>query len=358
MSMSNKKAQLKRYLFDASFFTYSLGLVVYCAFLIAERAGANAELSSQDNAVHFMGTIVWSIGLAVVIMSGVTFWFDTTKRSTLGELLFASPMRRQQLAEIPFFKSFWGIHLTFTFLLSLVVSLKMTEFSIAELTDPDGFAGAMRLYSGMTHANLALLPTAIVQVIETIYIAFLATVIAVPASFILSFLSARNIMTGPYSFVVYVILRTFLNITRSVEPLIWALIFTVWVGVGPFAGMLALMIHSVASLAKQFSEIIEDVNDGPIEAIRATGAGRIQVVWFAIVPQVVMPFISFVIYRWDTNVRMATVIALVGGGGIGTLLIKYQGQAMWPEVGCIIFVIAAAVWLMDLASAYIREALR
>ena len=74
--------------------------------------------------------------------------------------------------------------------------------------------------------------------------------------------------------------------------------------------------------------------------------------------QVTLQFIAYTIYRWDTNVRMATVIGLVGGGGIGTMLIKYQGQAMWPEVGCIIIVIAAVVWLMDTASAYIREALK
>ena len=71
-----------------------------------------------------------------------------------------------------------------------------------------------------------------------------------------------------------------------------------------------------------------------------------------------LQFIAYTIYRWDTNVRMATVIGLVGGGGIGTMLIRYQGQAMWPEVGCIIIVIAAVVWLMDTASAYLREALK
>jgi phosphonate transport system permease protein len=81
-------------------------------------------------------------------------------------------------------------------------------------------------------------------------------------------------------------------------------------------------------------------------------------VWFAIVPQVVLPYISFTVYRWDINVRMATIIGLVGGGGIGTMLVQYQGQAMWPEVGTIIVVIAVVVWIMDQASAYIREALK
>ena len=146
--------------------------------------------------------------------------------------------------------------------------------------------------------------------------------------------------------------------TRSVEALVWAIIFSVWVGIGPFAGMLALMIHSIASLTKQYSEMVETVYEGPIEGVQSCGANKLQMIWFAIVPQVVLPYISFTVYRWDINVRMATIIGLVGGGGIGTMLIKYQGQAMWPEVGTIIVVIAAVVWIMDQASAYIREALK
>ena len=128
-------------------------------------------------------------------------------------------------------------------------------------------------------------------------------------------------------------------------------------GGGAFAGMLALMMHSVASLTKYYSEIIENVSQGPIDAVRCTGANSIQVLWYAVIPQIVLPYIAMTIYRWDTNVRMATVIGLVGGGGIGTLLIQYQGQGMWREVGCIVLVIASIVWLMDAASANIRDSL-
>ncbi len=98
--------------------------------------------------------------------------------------------------------------------------------------------------------------------------------------------------------------------------------------------MLALFIHSIASLSKQVSEIIEGVEDGPIEA---TGANRIQTIWFAIVPQVILLFLSFAIYCWDINVRMATIIGFVG---------------------CIIVVIAFVVWLMDAFSAYVRQAVK
>jgi len=343
---------LRRYIFDALFFAYSAALVIYGAMLIF---GGD---TSQETAIAQMNTILLSLLGLSAVSAAVAVGCAKAHISTLGEVLFASHARRLELGKIGFFKSQWGLHLTATMLLTFLVSVKVTEFSFYELTDAGGIAGALRLYHGLTHANLGLLPTAIAQVVQTIFIAFLATVIAIPPAFVLSFLGARNVMTGNTGFTIYAVTRTVLNIARSVEPLIWALIFTVWVGVGPFAGMLALMIHSLASLAKQFSEIIEDAGPGPIEAIRSTGASPLQVVWFAIVPQTLMPFISFVIYRWDTNLRMATVIGLVGGGGIGTLLIQYQGQAMWPEVGCIIIVIAAAVWVMDVASSYIREALR
>jgi phosphonate transport system permease protein len=100
------------------------------------------------------------------------------------------------------------------------------------------------------------------------------------------------------------------------------------------------------------------VEDGPVEGIQSTGANALQVIWFAIVPQIVLPFISFTIFRWDINVRMATIIGLVGGGGIGTMLMNYQGQALWHEVGTLGLLIIAVVWAMDVASAQIREALK
>lgn len=121
--------------------------------------------------------------------------------------------------------------------------------------------------------------------------------------------------------------------------------------------MLALLLQSIASLVKQYSEIIECVEEGPVEGVKATGANAIQVIWYAIVPQVLLPYISFTIYRWDINVHMATVIGLVGGGGIGTLLVQYQGQALWHEVGALAFLIVVVVWLMDSVSAHLREAL-
>jgi phosphonate transport system permease protein len=161
-----------------------------------------------------------------------------------------------------------------------------------------------------------------------------------------------------FNLIIYSSLRLLLNISRSIEPLVWAIIFSVWVGIGPFAGMLALWLHSIASLTKQYSEQIESIDNGPMDAIKSTGAHPIQVVWFGVVPQILLPYLSFTIYRWDINVRMATVIGLVGGGGIGNLLMQYQGQARWNEVGTLIVLIALVVWIMDWASSRIRLALK
>lgn len=356
--MSTRALNPKRVFFDGVFFTYSLVVFFYVLLLIAQSAGITDFEFNKEYATQHMWNLLL---LCLALFVGMTLIMIGLARGTLttvGDFLFSSPERKQEMAQKSFFKSFWGVHLTIALILTVVVSIKVTEFSIYELVDEDGLGGAVRLFSDLASPNFALLPTAIVDVIETIFIAFLGTAVAIPIAFFLSFICAKNIMTNPVAFAVYISLRTLLNVMRSVEPLIWAIIFTVWVGVGPFAGMLALLIHSVASLTKQYSEIVEGVSDGPIEGIRSTGANAVQTIWFAIVPQVVLPYIAFTIYRWDINVRMATVIGLVGGGGIGTLLIKYQGQAMWREVGCIILVIAAVVWIMDTASAYIREALK
>ena len=141
----------------------------------------------------------------------------------------------------------------------------------------------------------------------------MATLFAIPAAFLISFPMARNLMNhSRFSLLIYTILRIISNFTRSVEPIIWAIIFSVWVGIGPFAGMLALMLHSIASLAKLYSEQIENINWGPVEAIQSTGANRLQVVWYAVVPQILLPYLSFTIYRWDINVRGATLIGIVG----------------------------------------------
>lgn len=246
-----------------------------------------------------------------------------------------------------------------TFTIAVLSGWIITDISPVEFFSGEGLRGAGRIFGSLVTPEFDVLGEALSAMVETVFTAFMATIVAVPVSFLLAFPAARNIMVGSATQkTLYTMLRIVLNITRSMEPIIWAIIFSVWVGIGPFAGMLALVVHTVASLTKQYSEQIEDVDNGPLEAIEATGANKLQVLWFAVVPQCVIPFLSFTIYRWDINVRMATIIGFVGGGGIGTLLTQYQGLSKFHEVGTLMIIITLVVWLLDVVSARIREALK
>jgi phosphonate ABC transporter permease subunit PhnE len=197
--------------------------------------------------------------------------------------------------------------------------------------------------------------------IQSIYMALLATLVGGVIALPLSFLGARNIMGfNALGWAVYAVTRAFFNVFRSIESILWGIVFAVWVGFGAFAGGLALTIHTIAALGKLYSEQVESVDPGPLEAIAATGARRWQVVLYGVVPQVVPSFLAFSLYRWDINVRMSTVIALVGGGGIGGILFYYKNAVgllknSWNQVGAVILCIAVVVWVLDYISARVRE---
>lgn len=154
---------------------------------------------------------------------------------------------------------------------------------------------------------------------------------------------------------VYYLARTVFNGLRSIEPLVMVIIFVVWVGIGPFAGALALALHTTAALAKLYSEQVESINTGPLEAIRATGATRLQTVIYAVVPQIVPPYISFTMYRWDINVRMSTIIGFAGGGGIGFLLQQNINLLQYRAAAAQMLAIAIVVASMDYISSRLRE---
>lgn len=193
------------------------------------------------------------------------------------------------------------------------------------------------------------------KMIETIFIGMMATFFGILFALPVSFFAARNLMSSsPLTLAFYYFVRAILNIIRSIEPIIWAIIAVIVVGLGPFAGILALVFHSIAALGKLYSEAIESIDSGPIEAIQATGANWVQTVIFAVIPQIIPPFVSFTIYRWDINVRMSTIIGLVGGGGIGFLLIQYIRLLDYRSAGMCVWFIAITVAILDYISAEIR----
>ena len=218
------------------------------------------------------------------------------------------------------------------------------------------FSKAQDIVRGLLNPEMSILHQGVILLVQTIFLAFMATAFAIPVAFAMSFFAARNLTrASALARALYTLVRAAMNITRSVEPLVWALIFISWVGIGPFAGVLALWVHSIAALVKLYSEQIENIDDGPVEAITATGASTLQVLRYGVVPQVIPPFLSFTIYRWDINVRMSTIIGFVGGGGIGYILKPRVDLGQWGEVGTLVLLIAATVWAMDILSARIRE---
>ena len=200
------------------------------------------------------------------------------------------------------------------------------------------------------------LKLAIEKMIETIFIGMMATFFGIILALPFSFLAARNLMSANFfTMGIYYIIRGILNIIRSIEPLIWAILAVIIVGLGPWAGILALTVHSIAALGKLYSEAIESIDAGPIEAVQATGANWLQIVMYAVIPQVIPPFVSFTIYRWDVNIRMSTVIGLVGGGGIGYLLTQWIRNLDYSAAGIAVWFIAITVSILDYVSAEIRE---
>jgi phosphonate ABC transporter permease subunit PhnE len=155
--------------------------------------------------------------------------------------------------------------------------------------------------------------------------------------------------------VIYTISRSILNILRSIEPLIMGIVFVVWVSLGPFAGILALTLHSIAALGKLFSEQIEGIDEGPVEAVTATGANSLQRIFYAVVPQIVPPFTAFALYRWDINVRMSTIIGFVGGGGIGFILTQNIKLLRYRQAAVMMLAIAIVVASLDYASSKLRR---
>jgi phosphonate transport system permease protein len=192
--------------------------------------------------------------------------------------------------------------------------------------------------------------------IETLFLALMGTTLSLIFTLPLSFLGAKNLMGGSrVGGAVYYATRTLFNLLRSIEVVIVVTIMAVVVGIGSFAGVLAIVVHSIGALGKLYSEAIESIDHGPIEAISATGATPMQVIRYAVIPQIVPQFLSFTLYRLDINVRMSTIVGLVGGGGIGFILTQYINLLQWSQAGTAIWLIAIVVTAIDYLSAWLRE---
>lgn len=189
--------------------------------------------------------------------------------------------------------------------------------------------------------------------VETVQIAVWGTALSVFVGAPFAILSAANV--APQWIVQPT--RRLMDAFRAINEIVFALLFVVAVGLGPLAGVLALAIHNTGIIAKLFSEAVEAIDPRPVEGIRATGAGRLQEVIFGIIPQVMPLWSSFTLYRFETNVRSATVLGLVGAGGIGQPLYENIRGFAYAETAAIIIIIVLTVMLIDMLSAQVRKLL-
>ena len=189
------------------------------------------------------------------------------------------------------------------------------------------------------------------EMLVTLQIAIWGTALAVITAIPMGLLASSNIV--PWW--VYQPIRRVLDACRAINEMVFAMLFVVAVGLGPFAGVLALWIHTSGILAKLFSEAVEAIDPQPVEGIRSTGASSLHEVVYGVIPQVMPLWISFTLYRFESNVRSATVVGMVGAGGIGVILWEIIRGFQYAETAAVMIIIVATVSLIDLASARIRK---
>ena len=191
------------------------------------------------------------------------------------------------------------------------------------------------------------------EMIVTVQIAFWGTALAVIVGIPFAILSSANVAPA---WIVQPV-RRLMDAFRAINEIVFALFFVVAVGLGPFAGVMALFVHNTGIIAKLFSEAVEAIDPRPVEGIRATGAGRLQEVIYGIVPQVIPLWSSLALYRFETNVRAATVLGIVGAGGIGHYLFENVRSFLYAETAAIVVIVVLSVSLIDIVSASLRKRL-
>lgn len=242
----------------------------------------------------------------------------------------------------------WGV--TIGIVVPLIWSIIGLEISPERLWEAPGQVWA--LISGMFPPDFSDPGRLIAKLLESLYVAWIGTLIGAAFSFPASFMAATNI--APRWMVIP--MRAVLSAIRAFPELVLAIIFIVPFGLGPFTGALAIGLHSIGTLGKLSSEVIEGVDDGPVEAISASGGTRMMQMRFGIVPQAMPNIVAYWLYRFEINVRASAVLGLVGAGGIGAEIVgRLRFRADWPKAGAALLLTVIAVLLIDAISAAVRR---
>lgn len=253
----------------------------------------------------------------------------------------------------------------------IIWSYRGTEVHLGQLFSRDS-GGAILAYLGRLFPpdlSPAVLREAFWGSVETFAISFISTLMAAVIALSVVFFASRNLIysgllyemepTRSWSrslrMVPYLIAKGLLNGLRTIPEMLWALILVLIVGLGPFPGVLALGVHTGGVLGKLFGEVLEDVDPQPIESLQSTGAGKMQILFYGILPQVLPQFTSYTLYRWEVNIRVAAVLGLVGAGGLGQRIHITRSLFLDNQLLTLIIAIYILVTIVDYLSAYLRR---
>ena len=234
---------------------------------------------------------------------------------------------------------------------ALVWSSWSTDVSLRRLIEGAPFM--LDFIRRMLPPDPSVLGQALHGALQTVQIALVGTSAAAVLAVPLALAAARN--TAPRW--LYYWTRSTLNAFRAIDTLVYALFFVAAVGLGPFPGVLAIIVYTATVLAKLFSEAIEAMDPGPVEAVQSVGATRIQVLRWGVLPQLGPEFVSFTLYRFETNIRAAAVLGFVGGGGIGFYIQTYLRLLNYPAASTVLLVLVVMVMLVDFTSSRLRARL-
>jgi phosphonate transport system permease protein len=223
-----------------------------------------------------------------------------------------------------------------------------TEFSFGKLIS--GVPRFFELASGMVPPDVGVLEVSAMAIVETIQIAILGTTLGFSMALVLGILSAGNI--APQG--ARVVCRFILNLIRTIPAIIWALLFVAAVGLGPFPGVLGVAMYSTGFLGKLLYEGFETVDKEQVDAIKATGASRLQTIRFGVFPQALPMIFSHLLYMFEYNVRASAIVGLVGAGGVGFYLMIYTSMFQWSKVGMVLLLLLITVIVIDWISGRIR----
>ncbi len=253
----------------------------------------------------------------------------------------------------------------------LVWSYHGAEIDLSQLFSRDSFDQIVVYVKKLFPPDFStvVVQEALKGTIETFAISLMGTLLAVVIAFTIVFFASRNLIYSGLLYemepkqgwkrllrmVPYLTAKSLLNVLRTIPEMVWALIFVFLVGLGPFPGVLALGVHTGGVLGKLFGEVLEDVDSQPIEALQATGANRLQILFYGILPQVLPQFVSYTLYRWEVNIRVAAVLGLVGAGGLGQRIHIAISLFLEKQLLTLIIAIYILVTIVDYLSAYLRR---